>query len=256
MLMNNIQELKDFLDEKVIQYNRKDFISSDPIQLIHQFDDSKDIEIMALLISTIAWGNRTSIINNGKRLIEIMQNEPYRFITETYESDWKNIQFIHRTFNRDDLFFFFLALQNIYKQFDSLEKVFQLKKGQTGVANRIANFRLSMFQTAHLKRSEKHISNPLSGSAAKRLNMFLRWMVRQDKNGVDFGIWKSIPMSELHIPLDVHTANVARKLGILVRKQNDWKALEEIQHTLIQLDAKDPAKYDFALFGLGVFEGF
>ena len=256
MLVKDIQELQVFLDQKVIQYNRQDFISSDPIQLVHQFNNPRDIEIIGLLISTIAWGNRTSIINNGKHLMEIMENEPYRFITETSENDWKDIQFVHRTFNRDDLLFFFLALQNIYKQFDSIEEAFQLKASQKGVANRIANFRELMFQTEHLKRSEKHISNPLVGSAAKRLNMFLRWMVRQDENGVDFGIWKTIPMSELHIPLDVHTANVARKLGILTRKQNDWRAIAEIQKTLILLDKNDPSKYDFALFGLGVFEGY
>lgn len=256
MLIKNLQELQVFLDQKVIQYNRRDFITSDPIQLVHQYNNPKDIEIIGLLISTIAWGNRTSIINNGKRLIEIMGNEPYRFITKTNENDWKDIQFAHRTFNKDDLFFFFRALQNIYKQFNSLEDAFQLNADQKGVANRIVNFREAMFQSEHLKRSEKHISNPLSGSAAKRLNMYLRWMVRQDENGVDFGIWKTIPMSELHIPLDVHTANVARKLGILTRKQNDWRALEEIQKTLIILDKNDPSKYDFALFGLGVFEGF
>lgn len=256
MLSKKESELKSFLDEKVERYNQLAFIQHDPIQVVHQFSKHSDIEIIALLMATIAWGNRTSIIKNGNRIVQIMENQPFHFITQTNEKDWQKIQFVHRTFNAEDLKFFFLGLQNIYLKHQSLATVFTLKDNEKGVKYRIANFREAMLQTLHLKRSEKHISNPLSGSASKRLNMFLRWMVRKDNKGVDFGIWKNIPMSELYIPLDVHTANVARKLGILTRKQNDWKALEEIQTTLSKFDPSDPSKYDFALFGLGAFENY
>jgi uncharacterized protein (TIGR02757 family) len=247
-------ELKKLLDEKVEQYNTSDFIQTDPIQIVHQFSKKQDIEIMGLLISTIAWGNRKSIIQNGEKLCKIMEFSPHDFLMNTDEKNWQSIDFVHRTFNKEDLLFFMNALKTHYMSHGSLEDLF-ISSSVSGVKNRIHSFRQRLLSYPHLKRSEKHISDPLAGSAAKRLNMYLRWMVRNDHQGIDFGIWNNIPMSELRIPLDVHTGNVARKLGLLARKQNDWKALEEIHLTLDEFDPQDPAKYDFALFGLGAFEG-
>ncbi len=247
-------ELKIFLDEKVVQYEHPKFIQSDPIQLVHQFTKKEDIEIAGLLISTIAWGNRTMIIRSGERILDIMGNTPHEFIMN-YEANTLP-DFVHRTFNAMDLDFFFRALKRIYQKFNSLEDSFYSDPKFPGVQGRIVSFRKEMFEETHEKRSEKHISDPSRNSAAKRLNMYLRWMVRDAKYGVDFGVWRSIPKSELMIPLDVHTARVAAKLKLLKRKQNDWKALEEVMHVLKKFDPNDPAKYDFALFGLGAFEGF
>lgn len=247
-------ELKLFLDEKVLQYEHPKFIQSDPIQLVHQFYKKEDIEISGLLISTIAWGNRTMIIRSGQRILDIMGNTPHEFVMN-YEANTLP-DFVHRTFNAADLDFFFRGLKRIYQNFGSLENAFYSNTEFPGVQGRIVSFRNEMFREEHEKRSEKHISDPSRNSAAKRLNMYLRWMVRDANYGVDFGIWKSIPKSELMIPLDVHTARVAGKLKILKRKQNDWKALEEIMKVLRKFDPADPAKYDFALFGLGAFEDF
>jgi uncharacterized protein (TIGR02757 family) len=251
---DNESQLIDFLNEKVIKYNTKDFIPTDPIQIPHLFTKKEDIEISALLLATIAWGNRTSIINNGNKLMEIMQNKPHEFIINYDEELAKDLKFVHRTFNAQDLDFFFRSLNNIYLNKGGLEKVFEKHPTVFGANGRIVNFRKHFFETEHDSRSEKHVSNPLKNSAAKRLNMFLRWMTREDQNSVDFGIWKSISMSELNIPLDVHTANSARKLGLITRKQNDGKTLVEIMIQLRKFDSKDPSKYDFALFGIGAFE--
>ncbi|TSJ47704.1 TIGR02757 family protein [Fluviicola chungangensis] len=244
-------ELKDFLNEKVELYNRPDFIQSDPIRIPKQFTRKEDIEISAFLISTLAWGNRTAIIKSGQRLLEIMNFRPYEYVMD-YEE--QRHSFVHRTFNHDDLNAFFVSLQRIYRQ-GGLEAAFAPHTEIPGIQGRIISFRNTFTQEPFPDRTQKHLANPLKGSSAKRINMFLRWMVRKDESGVDFGIWNSIPMSELHLPLDVHTGNVARKLGILTRTQNDWKSVTEIQEQLVQLDPEDPCKYDFALFGLGVFEG-
>ena len=245
------EELKEYLDFKVQQYNTAAFISTDPIQLPHRFSRKEDIEIVAFLVSMIAWGKRNMIIKNGERLIEIMGNDPYSFIVDYSPNALPN--FVHRTFNSSDLDFFFRSLKKIYSN-GGLEAAFESSSEIHGVKGRIINFRTVFLSEPHEKRSEKHISDPSKNSAAKRLNMFLRWMVRDSKQGVDFGIWKSISTAELCIPLDVHTANISRQLGILQRKQNDWKALEEIMGVLRKLDPNDPAKYDFALFGIGAFE--
>ncbi|NVK63983.1 MAG: TIGR02757 family protein [Flavobacteriales bacterium] len=244
------EELREYLDFKAEQYNTRDFIESDPIQLPHRFSKKEDIEIVAFLISTIAWGQRKSIIKNGERLIEIMEHNPHEFILN-YTS--RPLEFVHRTFNAIDLDFFFRSLRNIYEK-GGLEKAFSPHPEIEGVKGRIVNFRDIFLSTEHEKRSEKHLSNPMKGSAAKRINMFLRWMVRNDKQGVDFGIWKSIPTSELYIPLDVHTSKHGRNLGLIQRKQDDWKALEELMTQLREFDPVDPSKYDFALFGIGAFE--
>ena len=246
------EELKEFLDFKTIQYNTKAFIEVDPIQIPHRFEAKEDIEIIAFLVATIAWGNRKSIITSGERILEIMEHQPYAFI-QNYEPH--PFQFVHRTFNAEDLNAFFISLQRCYLN-GGLENTFRSDPQLPGVLGRIHQFRTAFTAGDFPQRTQKHISDPLKGSSAKRLNMFLRWMVRPNTNGVDFGIWKSIPTSELHLPLDVHTGNVARKLGILKRKQNDWRSVEEIQNYLVQLDPIDPSKYDFALFGLGAFEQF
>lgn len=246
------EELKDFLDFKADQYNHPDFIESDPIQLAHRFDKKEDIEITGLLMSTIAWGNRKSIIKSGERILSIMGQSPFDFILNYKSFD---SPFVHRTFNAEDLDAFFSALKQLYLN-GGLEKAFATHGNYAGALGRIVHFREQFTAGDFPQRTQKHIANPLKNSSAKRLNMYLRWMVRSDKKGVDFGIWKSIPPSELHLPLDVHTGNVARKLGILKRTQNDWKSVAEIQETLVRMDPEDPCKYDFALFGLGAFEGF
>ncbi|WP_303319001.1 TIGR02757 family protein [Flavivirga abyssicola] len=253
----NKEDLKDFLDAKVIQYNNPKFIESDPIQIPHQYSKKEDIEISGFLTATIAWGNRKSIINNAKRLMELLDNSPYDFVLNHSETDLdKLMPFVHRTFNGNDCIQFIKSLKHIYKNHDGLESVFSKHVKTEPLQTSISKFKSTFFEIEHLQRTQKHISDPLKNSAAKRINMFLRWMVRNDNTGVDFGIWKTLSPSQLSCPLDVHSGNVARKLGLLHRKQNDAKALFELDTALRKLDANDPVKYDFALFGLGVFEGF
>lgn len=253
----NKTDLKDFLDIKVIQYNNPKFIESDPIQIPHQFSKKEDIEISSFLTATIAWGNRKSIINNAKRLMVLLDNAPFDFVLNHSEIDLeKLIPFVHRTFNGHDSIQFIKSLRHIYKNHGGLESVFSKHRDTELLQVSISKFKSTFFEIEHLQRTQKHLSDPLKNSAAKRINMFLRWMVRDDGAGVDFGIWKSLSPSQLSCPLDVHSGNVARKLGLLQRKQNDAKALLELDTALRELDANDPVKYDFALFGLGVFEGF
>ncbi|PZQ90180.1 MAG: TIGR02757 family protein [Flavobacterium johnsoniae] len=250
-------ELKAFLNEKVELYNNPDFIESDPIQIPHAFSIKEDIEIAGFLSSIIAWGNRKMIINNSKKMMELMGNSPYDFIMTHQDYQLERLEnFVHRTFNGQDFISFIKALQNIYTNHSGLEAVFLKNQKGDSMQESIHEFKKIFFEIEHLQRTQKHISDPLNNSAAKRINMFLRWMVRQDKKGVDFGIWKTISPSALSCPLDVHSGNVARKLGLLHRKQNDAKALAELDLQLRKLDPSDPVKYDFALFGLGVFEGF
>lgn len=250
-------ELKDFLDAKVIQYNNPRFIESDPIQIPHQYSLKEDIEISGFLTATIAWGNRKSIINNAKKMMELLDDSPFDFVLNHKESDLENLHhFVHRTFNGDDFIQFIKSLQHIYINHNGLESVFAKHSEKDSLQKSISKFKTSFFEMEHLQRTQKHVSNPLKNSAAKRINMMLRWFVRRDNSGVDFGIWKSLSPSQLSCPLDVHSGNVARKLGLLKRKQNDAKALHELDRALRNLDSKDPVKYDFALFGLGVFEGF
>lgn len=250
-------ELKDFLDEKVLQYNTTDFIESDPVQIPHLFTLKEDIEIAGFLSATIAWGNRKMIIKNSHRMMELMGNTPYDFIMSHSESQLENLDsFVHRTFNGQDFVGFIKSLQNIYQNHGGLEAVLAKNQEANSMQKSISEFKKIFFEIPHLARTQKHISDPLYNSAAKRINMYLRWMCRQDNKGVDLGIWKSISPSKLSCPLDVHSGNVARKLDLLKRKQNDGKALLELDCNLRALDSKDPVKYDFALFGLGVFEGF
>ncbi len=250
-------ELKEFLDAKVAQYNTSDFISTDPISIPHQFRVKEDIEIAGFLTATIAWGNRKMIIKNANRMVALLGNSPYDFIMQHKEHHLENFDgFVHRTFNAEDFKYFIKALKHIYINHNGLEQVIKTHAKKTSLQPAIHKLKKVFFEIPHLPRTTKHIGDPYKGSAAKRINMFLRWMIRNDNTGVDFGIWKSLSPSQLSCPLDVHSGNVARKLGLITRNQNDAKALIELDSNLRELDPVDPVKYDFALFGLGVFEDF
>lgn len=248
--------LKEFLDNKVKEYNRPEFIKDDPISIPHLFTKKQDIEIAGFFASVFAWGNRTTIINKSKELLKKMENAPYDFIKNHKAKDLQKLKgFTHRTFNEDDLFYFAESLHQHYLKYDSLEPAFFPTRDYNAEQGLI-HFKNYFFLSDHLKRTEKHISSPLQKSTCKRLNMFLRWMVRSDNKGVDFGLWKNISPSQLICPIDVHVARVAKKLGLLKRKQVDWLAATELTDALRQLDKDDPVKYDFALFNLGVIEKF
>lgn len=251
------KELKEFLDAKVEQYNHPGFLDSDPLQIPHRFTKKEDVEISGFLTATIAWGNRKSIIKNAERMMELMDYAPHDFILDHQANDLDRFQgFVHRTFNETDLTYFIGSLKNIYLNHGGLESVFSKKNPDNSLQTAISHFKTRFFELPHQTRTTKHISDPLKGSAAKRINMFLRWMVRNNDTRVDLGLWNNILPAQLSCPLDVHSGNVARKLGLIKRKQNDGKALAELDLNLRKLDPEDPVKYDFALFGLGVFEGF
>jgi uncharacterized protein (TIGR02757 family) len=251
-------DLHAFLEEKYQQYHQPFFIETDPVQVPALFAGKENQEIAGFLASTIAWGQRPTIIRNASRLMTLMENNPYDFLMNTSEKDWTAfLDFKHRTFNGVDAIFFLKSLQHIYMQEGGLEQVFTngFEKGKT-VFSALAHFRTLFFKPEHPARTEKHLSDVQKGASAKRLNMFLRWMVRPAEQGIDFGLWKGIPTSALMLPLDIHTGRVARRLGLLTRRQNDWQAVEEVTARLREFDPNDPIKYDFALFGLGIFEKF
>lgn len=248
-------EIYELLETKYDEFNRVSFIKDDPISIPHQFENKKDIEIAGFLSATIAWGQRKTIIKNAQKMVELMDMAPYDFVINHTPKDLKRFNdFIHRTFNSIDMQYFITAIANIYINHGGLENVFATHK--TDMQKSIAHFKQVFFEMKHPVRTEKHVSDPFKNSAAKRINMYLRWMVRNDNRGVDFGIWKSIAPKVLMCPLDVHAGNVARKLGLLSRTQNDWKATMELTNNLKKMDSNDPIKYDFSLFGLGVFEKF
>ncbi len=254
--MENTDQIKALLNEKVKLYNHPDFIETDPIQIPHSFSRKEDIEIAGFLSATIAWGQRKSIIKNASLLMDLMDNTPYEFVIQHTDLDLLPLsKFVHRTFNGGDCLYFIKSLRNIYLYHNGLEKIFTegYKNGQT-VFSALKHFRETFLELPHEQRVTKHLSDVTSNSSAKRLNMFLRWMVRSNATEVDFGLWKNIPASALMLPLDVHTGDVSRALGLLKRTQNDWKAVEEITETLRKFDPEDPVKYDFALFGIGAFE--
>ncbi len=251
------KELKDFLDEKSALYEQPKFIETDPIQIPHLFTKKEDIEISGFLTATISWGNRKSILKNAHRLIELLGNTPHDFVINHTETDLAFFDgFVHRTYNSTDLTYFIKALKHIYIKYGDLETFFKQYNKEDNLQNAIHHFKKEFFSLPHPIRTEKHISDPHKNSAAKRINMFLRWMVRDAKAGVDLGVWSTISSSQLSCPLDVHSGNVARKLQLLTRKQNDGKALFQLDTKLRELDSNDPVKYDYALFGLGVFEKF
>lgn len=251
------QELKDFLDEKADFYNNPSFIENDPLQIPHRFSLKQDIEIAGFLTATISWGNRKSIINDAEKMMNFMENSPYDFIKNVTEKELKPLEkiSIHRTFNGEDFAAFILNLKRIYSKNESLESQFLIQEKEENFYHSLHRFRQN-FISENFHRSHKHVSSTYKNSSAKRLMMFLRWMVRNDKKGVDFGIWENINPKYLSIPLDVHTGNISRKLNLITRKQNDWKTVEEMDFALRKFNAEDPAKYDFALFGLGVSKDF
>lgn len=251
-------ELKEFLEEKYKLYANPKFVKDDPIQIPHRYSKKEDIEISGLLTSTIAWGNRKMIIYNADRLLRKMGESPYEFVLNFDENDHHLFNnFVHRTFNQLDCINYIEVLKRIYVDKAGLEHVFTRGfERDHSVKSAIDKFRSMFIKYDANEHTLKHVPNVYNGSAAKRINMFLRWMVRPSIEGVDFGIWKKIPSSALMMPLDTHSGRVARSLGILSRNQNDWKSVEELTVLLREFDSNDPVKYDYALFGLGVFEKF
>lgn len=252
--------LKAFLDEMHDRYNRPDFIEADPVSIPHAFSQREDIEISAFLTALIAWGNRKSIINSAKRLMNLMDHAPYAFVMEADEQALARLgAFVHRTFNGVDARALVLGLRRLYALPGGLEAAFArgIAEGDADVLGGILHMRQQLTDGGDFPaRSFKHIANPAAGASAKRINMFLRWMVRRDRCGVDFGLWQQIRPAQLLCPLDVHTGNVARKLALLSRKQNDWNSVIELTHRLRAFDPEDPVRYDFSLFGLGAMGGF
>ena len=251
-------KLKDFLDAKVVQYNRANFIQNDPIQIPHRFSKKQDIEITGFWTTCLAWGRRKTIINKATALFEMMDNTPYDFIINHTEEDLKVFErFKHRTFNATDTLYFIHFLRTYYKEHNSMETAFSqhIQPADPNVKNGLIGFHNTFFSLPEAPlRTTKHVASPAKKSACKRINMFLRWMVRQDGFGVDFGIWKTIRSSQLICPLDVHVERIARRYHLLRRKQSDWLAATQLTDKLKIFDPNDPVKYDFALFGIGLEE--
>ncbi|MDD5571131.1 MAG: TIGR02757 family protein [Bacteroidales bacterium] len=256
MKMISKNEIYKLLEKNYNKYNSPSFIESDPVSIPHKFSKKEDIEIAGFIAATIAWGQRKSIIKNANRIVELMHDSPYDFLMNAKQKDFEKFNCcVHRTFNGADCIYFLKSLQNVYLNHGGIENCFnEALKKENDLRFAISYFRKIFFELQHSKRTEKHFSNPDKKSTTKKINMFLRWMVRNDARGVDFGIWKKIKPSQLYIPLDVHVANTSRKLDLLKRKQNDWQAVVELTNKLKEFDADDPVKYDFALFGLGVNE--
>jgi uncharacterized protein (TIGR02757 family) len=257
----SVLELNDFLDSRVERYNRLDFIELDPISIPHQYKKKQDIEIAGFFAATLAWGQRVTIIKKCNELFKLMDNAPHEFLIHHTDKDLKHLEnFKHRTFNSTDLLYFVEFLSFYYKEHNSLEDAFvQVKDDSTrfSVEQNLIEFHKLFFSLPyHPKRTIKHVSTPARKSACKRLNMYLRWMVRKDNKGVDFGIWKRIPVSKLICPCDVHVERVARKLKLIKSKGMNWNTAVELTENLCLLDPTDPVKYDFALFGLGVIENY
>lgn len=248
-----MEELQFFLNEKYRQYATADFLKDDPIQIPHRFSQQEDIEIAGLFAALFAWGQRKTIINKANDLLSRMDNSPFAFVYSASKSELKALKgFVHRTLNDEDVSGILHALRTAYQKFGSLEPLFLHAADTTNLKSGLTQFRQFMSSNGAMPRTLRHLPDPFANSAAKRVNMYLRWMVRHD--AVDFGIWKNISPALLSCPLDVHSGRVARSLGLLNRPQNDWRAVEELNLALKQLDPEDPVKYDFALFGLGVYE--
>ncbi len=251
------EELKGLLDELADKYNREEFVEHDPISVPHSFTDTHDREVAGFLASTIAWGNRKAIVKSAHRMMTYMDGAPADFVKNASQSELDGVQsYVHRTFNGMDFRDFIVALRGVYQKHGSLGGFFESSYA-TNQDMRVvlSEFRREFFSCEHQPRCEKHLSSIDKGAACKRTNMFLRWMVRHDDRGVDFGLWRGIPMSALYIPLDVHVGNMAREMGLLTRKQSDWKSVAELTERLREFDEQDPVRYDFALFGAGI-DGF
>lgn len=247
-------DLKKLLDEKAAFYNGVNFIENDPVIIPHRYSKPQDIEVSGFFAAILAWGNRKSIIKSCERLMERMDNAPYEFIKNHAESDLKKLEnFVHRTFNSTDLLFLLARFKTFYEQEDSLEYLFLPNDEKSSVKSGLQRFHEACFEVPYAPlRSQKHIASPQKKSACKRLNMFLRWMVRKDDQGVDFGIWNKISPSQLICPLDVHVIRVANSLGLINSEKSDWKTAEHLTQRLQKFDPLDPVKYDFALFGMGL----
>ncbi len=254
----SFDEVKIFLEEKFLQYNNTSFITCDPISIPHKFTDRLDREVSGFLTAAISWGRRDLILRSSNLLLESMDHSPYEFVISASEYEINRLShFVHRTFNGTDCIYFIKGLRQVYSENNSMEDIILFGMKETGsIRDGISHLRNVFFSAPHPKRTEKHFADVRGGAAGKRLNMFLRWMVRKDNFGVDFGMWNRIDPASLFIPLDLHSGNTARRLGLLKRKINDWKAVEELTGVLREFDASDPVKYDFALFGLGVNEHF
>lgn len=255
----HLRGLKNLLDEKVRLYNQPSFINGDPVAIPHSFSKKQDIEIAGLFAAVLAWGNRTSIINNCRKLMQLMDNAPHDFVLHHKETDLKRfLGFVHRTFNATDLLYFISFLQYHYRSYPSLEDAFvpAKKYEHENVEQALIHFHKYFFSIEHPERTRKHIATPLRNSACKRLNMYLRWMVRKDKQGVDFGLWKKINPRQLICPLDVHVARVAFRLELIDSDKSNWTNTMQLTYRLKQLNPGDPAVYDYALFGLGMAERF
>ena len=251
------KQVYELLESKYKEYNEPAFIANDPVSVPHRFTKKQDIEIAAFFAATIAWGNRKAIITSANRFVELMDNAPHDFVINHKEQDLKGfLNFKHRTFNPTDALYFIEFFKEHYAKYDSLEDAFLQDAVKSVNAEPLLinfhNYFFSLEDAPH--RTRKHVATPARGSTCKRMNMFLRWMVRKDKSGVDFGLWKKIKPAQLLIPLDVHVDRTARKLGLIKRKQTDWQAVLELTESLRAFDPKDPVKYDFALFGLSVLD--
>ncbi len=257
MKKNRILDLKDFLDEKVEYYNQPNFILNDPISIPHTYSKKQDIEIAGFMAAILAWGQRATVINKTKQFLSWMDNSPHDFLLNHNSNDLKPfIKFKHRTFNGIDALYFIQSLSKFYSENTSLEEAFVVPENDSSIELGLINFHRIFFSLDYQARTLKHVSTPSKKSACKRINMYLRWMVRSNSTGVDFGLWKTISPSQLVCPLDVHVERVARKLKLIKRKQADWQTAIELTNNLKLLDPTDPVKYDFALFGLGVEEKF
>lgn len=251
-------ELKEFLDQKVAEYNQPDFITLDPISIPHRFSKKQDIEIAGFIAATLAWGQRKTIINKCLELLGMMDNAPHDFVLNHQEEDLRPfLNFKHRTFNDIDTLYFIAFFRWFYQNYESLEEAFTIGwTEEVDVMERLLiNFHDFFFQLPDApQRTRKHVATPKRKAACKRINMFLRWMVREDDKGVDFGIWKTIKPYQLICPCDLHVDRVGRKLGLISRKQTDWQTAVELTERLRIFDPQDPVKYDFALFGMGILE--
>ena len=248
------EQMYELLEALHDKYNCEEFIEADPISIPHSFSAIEDREIAGFLAATIAWGNRKAIVKSARRMVECMDYAPYDFVVNATERELESLRsYVYRTFNGDDFVDFVRALQNICRKYGTLGTMFQDSYTRhESIAAVLSEVRREFFSIDHTDHCTKHFSSIDKGAACKRLNMYLRWFVRSDNRGVDFGLWRKIPMSALYLPLDVHSGNMARELGLLSRRQNDWKATEEVTNALKKFSADDPVKYDFALFGAGI----
>ena len=250
----SIEEMRELLERLHDRYNNEDFIEADPISVPHSFVNPVDREVAGFLAATIAWGNRRAIVKSAHRMMRYMDNAPEDFVRNATEGDMEYLRtYVHRTFNGVDFQDFVRGLRHILTGWGSVGNYFETRYEQHGDLRPVlSDFRRDFFSVEHDSHSEKHLSSIDKGAACKRLCMYLRWFVRRDDRGVDFGLWQRIPMSALYMPLDIHTGRMGRNLGLLSRKQSDWKAVEELTASLRELSAEDPVRYDYSLFGLGI----